>query len=403
MAVTIASIQTNLNTYLGDASTDRVSAAERLQYITEAVIWLQEELKNDHQIKTYDMQYLDTVHYYRVTTPLADLLDGADLRRKVGENMHSFAHKSSRELAEEIAQAQTGDDSWTIERRDSATFIVINADPKYSATSLELFESSTNIDDWDADTTNSDATNVTFDQNRFNQGQGALNFDITVGQSGNNRATLENTSLSFDLSAFESTGIFLLDLDIPALDAITGATLYWGNSSTSYWSASVTTDLDGSALVAGWNTLGFEWSAATPTSSPDADESIDYFRFDLNYSGGQSSDTDFRLDNLRIANPEDLKFYYVSWDVGTNSGGTDLSAFTATTDIPYFSGQYDQYRYAVAHMAASIAFDNLRLKDEAAKEEDRAFKALKRAREIFPSSITKESKSFKVHGVNLNK
>lgn len=404
MAITVASIITNFDTYLGDSSNDRVSAAERLQYVTEAVIWLQEELKNDHQVKTYDLQYVDTVNYYKVTTPLADLLEGSDLRRKVGENLTSMAHKSSRELAEEIAQGQTGDDSWAIERRDTDSFLVINARPKNTATVLEEFDSSTRVANWVADNTNSDAENVTLDLNRFNEGSGALNFDIDVSDSANNRATLENDDLSFDLGAFESTGIFLLDVDLPTVDTISSFTLYWGNSSTSYWSASVTTDLDGSAFRTGWQTLGFEWSAATATSSPDADEAIDYFRIDMNYGGGQIDETDYRYDYLRVANPEDLKFYYVSWDIGTDTtGATDRLAFTATTDIPFFSGKYDQYKYAVAHMAASIAFDNLRLKDDAAKEEARAYDALRRVKAIFPQSVTKESKSFKVHGNNLNK
>ena len=44
MAITVATVQTALNTYIGDTSTDSVSAAERLNAITEATIWLQQEL-----------------------------------------------------------------------------------------------------------------------------------------------------------------------------------------------------------------------------------------------------------------------------------------------------------------------------------------------------------------------
>lgn len=402
MSITIASIITNFNTYLGDTSNDRVSAAERLQYITEGTVWLQEELKNDHQVKTYDLSYLDTVNYYRVTTPLADLLQGSDLRRKIGENVNAMAQKSSRELAEEIAQSTIGDDSWSIERRNGATFLVVNAAPKFNATMVDDFESSTLIANWVADTTGSDALNVTLDVKRFNHGSSSLNFDIDVSQSANHKAVLTIDDLSYSLSSFEGTGVFLVDFDIPTVDTISGFNLIWGNDSSNYWTASVTTDLDGSAFVAGWNTLGFEWSAASKVGTPVTTSAVNYFAFTMNYASGQVDETDYRIDNFRIANPEDLTFYYVSWDVGTDTtGATDRLAFTATTDIPFFSGQYDQYKYAVAHMATSLAFHNLRLKADAATEESLAYRALSRARKIFPSSITTEIKSFKPHGNNL--
>lgn len=403
MSITVSTIQTLFNTYVGDPSTDRISAAERLNYITEATVWLQENLKNDHQIETYDLPYIDTVNYYKVTTPLADLLQGSDLRRAVGENYPSMTHKSSRELAEEIAEGVTTDDSWAIERRDGQSFLVVNAAPKYTALVLDYFDNQTSIDNWTEDTTTSDALNAVLDNVNSTQGGASLEFDVDVSQSGNNRSTLSNTSLSYNLSAYDNAGVFLIDAYIPSVTEVTGYTLYWGEDASNYWSDSVTTDLDGSALANGWNTLAFEWSEATMTGTPDSDEDMNYFRIDLNYGAGQLDAEGFRYDYFRVAIPETLKFHYVSWNVGTNSSGTALSTFGATTDIPYFSGLYDQYKYAVAHMAASLAFDNLRLKEEALIEENRAMKALKRAKATFPSSVTQEVKNFKVRGVSFKK
>ena len=94
MAITIVNVITELNTYVGDASTDRISAAERLQSITEATVWLQEETLNDLMNATFALNYYDTVNYYKVTTSIADLLDGADLRREKSDQVLSFTHKS---------------------------------------------------------------------------------------------------------------------------------------------------------------------------------------------------------------------------------------------------------------------------------------------------------------------
>lgn len=398
MSCTVSTIQTDMNTYLGDASTDRISANERLQFITEATIWLQEELKNDHLIRTYDLSYVDTVNYYQVTTPLADLLEGADLRRRVGENFQSMTHKSARELAEEAASPEG--DSWAIERRDGDTYLVVSATPKYRAISLDDFDAS--VTNWTADTTTSDLLNITLDTNEFSSGSGALNFDVDVSQSVNNRAGLYSTTITNSLASVEDTGVFLLDVFIPDVTYISSFTLQWGTTSSNYWSTTVTTDIDGNAFQAGkWITLAFEWSAASTVGSPTS-STIAWYRLDMNYSASQGDDTDFRIDKFRVAKPEVLTFHYASFVVGTSSG-SDVYQFTSTSDIPYFSGKYDQYRKAVAHMAASIAFDTLRLKDDAMKEESRAVKALERARRIFPQSITKEIKSFKVGGINLNR
>ena len=76
--------------------------------------------------------------------------------------------------------------------------------------------------------------------------------------------------------------------------------------------------------------------------------------------------------------------------------------FGATTDIPYFSGQYDQYLYAVAHKAAAIAFKALRLYNEADKEESEALQEMNRIRKVVPHSRPSEMKNFKVRGISFH-
>ena len=99
MSLTIAETIVNLNTYLGDTSNDRVTEAERFQALTEATIWAQETLENDHQNATYELDYLDSVNYYKVTTSIADLLSAADLRRDKDDQDKTFSFKSPKDLA----------------------------------------------------------------------------------------------------------------------------------------------------------------------------------------------------------------------------------------------------------------------------------------------------------------
>ena len=401
MALTVQSIIDNFNTYVGDTSTDRITAAERLQYVTESCVWLQEELGNETQNATYTLDYLDSLFDYKVTTAVADLLEGADLRRDTFDQRQTFAHKSAKEIAEEIGQGST-ESAWSIERRDSNTFLKVNHVSKNSSKAISGFDT---INDgggeWTLDTTNGDGTNLTIDSNEFKEGNASLNFDADVSQSGNNKIEVVNTTATTsDLGQDEDLSTFLFWAYIPDVTNFTGFTLYWGSDTSNYWSATVTTDVDGSAWVDGWNRVKIAWSDATKTSAPDVTV-INYYQFDYNYGGGQGDDTDFRLDDFRLIRPEKLTFHYISWNVGTDTSGTDITVFGATTDIPYFSGQYDQYKYVVAHKAASIAFTNLRLRDKSQEEESEALKALQRARRWIPSSRTPEVKNFKVLGVNF--
>lgn len=404
MAVTIASLSTNFDTFLGDGTTDRVTDAERYQYLTEAVIWLQESLGNEHQDVTHEFDYFDTVHEYKMTSVLPDVTEVVELRREEEWNYTPFAYKSGRELAQEISAVDM-EPSFSIERYDANTYLVVNLQAcQNKAQQISSFDSLTaDGGTWEVDSTNSDATNLTIDTVEFKEGNACFNFDIDVSQSGNNRATIQNTELtSLDLSDYEDLASWVFRVYIPDNTYTSSVTIYWGSDTSNYWSATVTTDLNSNALADGWNRLKVAWANATATGTPDA-SAIDYIRIDINFGASQGDDTDYRLDDLKLIIPEKLKLIYTSWYVGHNSGGTDLTAFTADTDVPFFSGQYDGYRYAVAHYAASLAFYNLRLRDEAVAEETQAVKAFNRQKKMFPISKVKETKSFKPLGLNFRR
>lgn len=403
MAVTVANLITNLDTYISDTTTDRVSQAERLQALTEAAAWIIEETGNDHTVKTYELDYLDTINYYKITSSVADLLTSADLRREEANHIETALHLSSRDMAQRVGIG-SNDFAWSIDRRNNDVYLVITASPENAAKTVASFDSTTaDGGTWTADTTNSDATNVTADSIEYKKGSGSLNFDVDVSQSANNKATIYNSSLStIDMSDYEDVASFIFEAYIPDTTNFTSFTLYWGSDASNYWSVTATTDIDGASFSDGWNTIKVDWEDATQTSSPDVDN-IDYIKIDLNYAAGQGDDTDFRLDNLRVVQPETLTFFYNSWNVGASNAGAELKAYTATNDVPFYSGKYDQYKYAHAHKAASILLFTLRLRDEALVEEREAQRQIERIKDIVPSSQIKETHSFKVYGVNFSR
>ena len=403
MSTTVNSIISNINTFIGDTSTDRVSDTERLEAVTEATAWLLEELGNEHMVETYDLDYLDTINYYKVTGAIPDLLTGADLRREK-DNVYSFARKSPREMSEEIAQKAT-EPSWAIERRDSDIYLAVNATPKNAAMGISYFESLTDGGSWVVDSSTSDASNLTVDTNEFTQGSASLNFDVTVGQSVNNRATIYTPlATNSNLSSFEDIGTFLLDVYLPDVTYITSVTLTWGSTASAtpatkaaYWSYTATTGIGATPFKQGWNTIKIDWKDATKTGSPLSNSCV-YQEITINYSASQPNDTDFRVDNFRVAIRERLNFHYISWHVGFVSSvdNTPITAFTATTNVPFFSGLYDNYKYTIAHKAASILFSSLRLREDAAIEDKNATESLTRYKNNFESSKVREVKSFKL-------
>lgn len=393
-----------MNTVIGDASTDRLSAAERFQFLTEAVTWLQTETDNDHLVKTYTINYFDTLNYYKLNAALTDVFESNALRRFRTELNVDLTKKDARQIAIDISE-QSMESGYALERRDGNLYLAINHTSKYGALLVDSFDSLTaNGGTWAADIVNSDATNVSIDTvDGSNNKQGCLSFDVDVSQSVNNRATIYNDDLTAEnLTSDKDLSSWLLDMKLPEITNITSVTFYWGSSSSDYYSVTQTTNYDGSAFTADFNnTLRFAWLGATVTGTPDV-ENINYIRIDLNYGAGQADATSFKYDNLRLVRPEALVFHYTSWNVGTNTGGTPIKTFTATTDIPYYSGQYDQYNYPVGRKAASLAYKSLRLYAEADAEEIEATREMNRIRQVIPKSRPGELKNFKIKGVRFS-
>ena len=396
MATTTATTISKIDQFIRDTSTDSVSATDRLQAISIATQDVMTEMGFDLQNATSVISYLDSVNYYKITSAIPDFTEVIDLRRGEGDNTEMFTFKDSDELAVEVANGIEVP-SYAIERKDGDTYLVIIYNSEHQADSLHTCNAYDSNGEWEVDDTNSDATNITTDTNEKKEGAGSVNFDIDVSQSANNKATIANDDInSKDLSDDEDLSSLVFWAYIPDITNFTSITGYWGSSSTVYFSATATTDLNGNTLVTGWNEIKIDWADATETPTVDT-SAINYLRFDFNYAAGQTDDTDFRIDDVRMVRPEKLTLHYHSWYVGEDSSGTKLTAFDSTTDVPFYSGQYDYFDNVVAHRAAAILFKEVGLIDDYNVENGEYVKALRDLKKRFPASGRKESNSFKIN------
>lgn len=402
MSTTVSAIQSLVNQYIRDSSTNSVSSTDRLLAISQGVQDIMTELGLDQMVKTYDIDFLDGINYYNVTSALPDFLNPVELRRSPGNNYPPFDLKDNRRFAVELSDGSE-DDIYTVEIKNGNTYLGILHDSEYVPSVLHDCETYDGNGTWVADTVNSDATNVATDTNVFHDGSGSVSFDIVVAQSGNNRATISNSTLTaIDLTDFKNISKGVLEVYIPDSTYVTSVALYWGTDSSNYYLNTATTDIYAGAFADGWNDIGVNWLGSTQVGTPTI-TSIGYVRVDINYSASQADMSGVRIDNIRFIRPETLTLLYESSYIGTSNSGTKISSFTATTDIPFYSGMYDYFNNAVARRAAAILFDSMGLTDDYNKQIAEWRTQIKNIKSRFPHTTAKEIKSFRVRGVNLNK
>ena len=402
MSVTIGNIKSYVNQFIRDTSTYSVSDDDRNRAITAAIKELYTEQGADFSNRTYDFNFFDTINYYDITTTVPDLVEAHNIRyRNERLNKVSFIKKDDRDISVDI-NSEPDEDSFAIEIKNRRKYLGIEHVSQYPKLNLHDTETLADNGTWTADTTTSDALNPTLDEVEYMEGYGtaSINFDISVAQSVNNRATIYNADMTaISLADYEDISSLLMWVYIPDVTNVTSVTAYWGSSATAYWSLAATTDIYGSAFANGWNRIKFGWSSSTKTSTPDV-TLINYVRVDINYSAGQADDTDFRIQNLIFVRPEKMTLYYQTifvGMVGTSGSTAGLSEFTADTNIPYFSGLYDFYDKYVAHKAAATLFRQMGLENDALMQDSKAEKEKKAIKKKFPSSHLEQTKAFKIN------
>lgn len=153
------------------------------------------------------------------------------------------------------------------------------------------------------------ASNLTIDDVEYEEGSGALNFDA-------NGTSLVITFSGFpskDLEELQNKSHWTAKIWLPAIANFSSIQLEWSNDATfaSKWSKTETARADGQSLEANEpNLFAFSWKEATETGSPDP-SAIAYARLTITYSQAVT-DTDFRIDDLRVGKTLTMKIDYYS-------------------------------------------------------------------------------------------
>src|SRR3990167_6487134 len=345
MPVTIANIQTAGNYFRRSTETADFTAAKSLEAAALAIedVHSQALFRFTQRVQRFD--YLDGQADYILSTEtdmnlgvrLPDFRAIKDLRLSQGHDddfdfvdPNYFAHKFGSGSKDKI---------YTIEQRDGGQVLRVNQPDIGTSTTVHEANDFDSNGTWEADATNSDALNVTTDSVVYQESSGSVKFDADVSQSANNRVTVTNDDMTaIDLSAYTRTGIIRFWLYIPDVTNdtskyVTSVEFRWGSDSSNYWSLTVDKPANSAVFQDRWNLLQFDWKDATETGSV-TETAIDYLEVTVNYSASKADAVGFRINDINIYNPKEMKLIYFSnFTVATTGTLVWKARATATTDL----------------------------------------------------------------------
>lgn len=175
-----------------------------------------------------------------------------------------------------------------------------------------------------------DATTPTVDSDYFVKGSSSINYGINAG--GGTTAGIQNTDLdTFNITEFTSNSSVFVWAYVSSITGLTNFILRIGNDASNYYTKTVTTTNEGTAFVAGWNLLRFDFSTATQTGTVDTD-ACDYACIYMTKAVDKISETDYRFDQIQIKKGRYSDMIYYSRYPWQTSAGVWILDSTTSTD-----------------------------------------------------------------------
>ena len=327
------------------STSDAIDQTKKFQVINDVLQDMQSRSDWQFTQRTFKFEWLGDEPDYDIenTLTISDLKTIKDLRVDWLPTK-DFTYLTPNEF--DLVAGKTGSNStipnrwiYTVEYSAGVPVLRVNYPESTTQTLLHAGDDISTNGTWAVDSTNSDATNITTDENVGRTSGSSINFDLDVSQSGNNYADIYVPDMdSIDLSDHEDVSRIRIWVWIPDVTYISGHTGYWSSDTSStpttisnYWSVAITTNANGGELTNGWNRLEFDWEGATKTGSPDS-SAIVYLQLRTSYSSSQGDDTDFRINQIISKIPKDMELAYYSDYMAKTTAGVWQAEITATTD-----------------------------------------------------------------------
>jgi len=199
-----------------------------------------------------------------------------------------------------------------------------------------------------------DGENLSVDSYNYVKGSGSIKWDIS--SAGGTTAGIQASDIpTFDLTNYASNGSAFVWTYITSATNITNYKLRLGSDSSNYYEMTATTTNEGTAFVAGYNLLRFDFSGKSTTGTVDLD-ACDYAAIYMTKDGAKTSETDYRFDHIivKLGQINNL-IYYSKYLWQTNAGVWIENATTSTDKLNVDTEEYDLIiEKAVEEVAAGI-------------------------------------------------
>lgn len=199
-----------------------------------------------------------------------------------------------------------------------------------------------------------DGTNLSADTYNYVKGSGSIKYDIS--SAGGTTAGIQSSDIpAFDLTNYASNGSAFVWAYITSATNITNFKLRLGNDSSNYYEMTATTTNEGTAFVAGWNLLRFDFSGKSTTGTLSL-TTCDYAVIYMTKDGAKVSETDYRFDHIIVKLGQINNLIYYSKYLWQTSSGTWIENATTSTDkLNVDTEEYDLIiEKAVEEVAAGI-------------------------------------------------
>jgi len=328
--------------YIGNYSTGTSKEDIRYRAINRSIEFNKRMigLPNDEDI--YSFYFSADQMYYDLPAKVSEGLYLMYNNPKANTRDNKFEYFNYPEILQ--GAGNTPANKWSLTGINGKKQLIVSASNKQGG--VTLFNLDT-ISEW---TASDDASGLTVDGTFKYSGAGSMSFDIADSAG---VATLTASGLNVDLKdLFDKYGFikmqsWMTDNDIDSI------ALKLQSSPGNYYTIAITIADDGTAFIQDdWQKLGFDTQNAVAVGTPDL-TAITEFSVEYTLGASFTSAADFRLDSIFTTYPDKLDLIHLSNIKGTNAAGTvEKTTLDTSTDILYYSDDYDDFTDLIAQRAA---------------------------------------------------
>ena len=177
-----------------------------------------------------------------------------------------------------------------------------------------------------ADTVSGNGTWVTDNTNAVNPTQNNINFMTDSSSVSVNLNAAANPSTGYiqnsTMTAQDMTNLYLQGwmfyyVYLPTAANFTSVNLQWGSSTGNYWTATSTTNQDGTAFVNGWNLIAVQWTGSTASVGSPVYTAVNFLKVSFVYNGTAMNGLCINSFNCQLGALSEIVYY--SKDLYTNA------------------------------------------------------------------------------------